>query len=396
MIVKQNQNAKLKEKQDEESKEKQDKKHYSPECKTLSLFDDIDEIETEKTDHTIDENKISDEITIEEITLPSNNKALIIEEITLSSNNEETTIEEITLPQNNEETIIEEITLPQNSEETTIEEITLPQNNEETIIEEIMLTQNNEETTIEEITFPSNNEETITTETEVTPNQENISDVIPEMEFELNLKTGNISNITLDDTDIKDSVVVESESIPIPEPETADEKVSRLSFDIDAIEAVEKEEEKVEKEEKEKKIELPNTSVETSNQPDNTPKHPNTENGDTEKPISIGDKYKSNRPSLNEIVSGFKPDNSIGMKMQHGNVSDLMKSIDMNLKFLFVKELFKGNGSAFTEEINHINNISKLNDTIKYVEQIKDKYKWDDKSEAYYELFKLILRKYAK
>ena len=114
------------------------------------------------------------------------------------------------------------------------------------------------------------------------------------------------------------------------------------------------------------------------------------------KPTSIGDKYASTKPSLNEIVSGFKPDESIGMKLQHGSVSDLMKSIDMNLKFLFVKNLFKGNGSVFTEEINKINSIGKLHEAIKYVEEIKDKYNWDDKSEAYTELYKLVLRKYAR
>ena len=114
------------------------------------------------------------------------------------------------------------------------------------------------------------------------------------------------------------------------------------------------------------------------------------------KPTSISDKYKTEKPSLNEIVSGFKPDDSIGMKLQHASVSDLMKSIDMNLKFLFVKSLFKGNGSIFTEEINKINSISRLHDAIKYLEEIKDKYNWDDKSEAYTELYKLVLRKYAK
>jgi hypothetical protein len=138
--------------------------------------------------------------------------------------------------------------------------------------------------------------------------------------------------------------------------------------------------------------ELPFTPVETSTQP----QHHEIEEPVHNKPTSIGDKYKSNRPSLNEIVSGFKPDESIGMKLQHGNVSDLMKSIDMNYKFLFVKNLFKGNGSAFTEEINKINNIPKLHQAISYMEELKDKYKWDEKSEAYKELFNLVLRKYAK
>ena len=116
----------------------------------------------------------------------------------------------------------------------------------------------------------------------------------------------------------------------------------------------------------------------------------------TPQPTSVGDRFISNKPSLNEIVSGFKPDESIGMRLQHTSVSDLMKSIDMNLKFLFVKNLFKGNGSLFTEEINKINAIGKLQEALTYVEEMKNKYNWDDKSEAYSELHKLVLRKYAR
>ena len=167
-------------------------------------------------------------------------------------------------------------------------------------------------------------------------------------------------------------------------------------IDIDAIEFDVDEEEEVECTENEDDTEkTPITHISTAGQPrywgDELDIEPITP-----QPTSIGDKYVSNKPSLNEIVSGFKPDESIGMKLQHGSVSDLMKSIDMNLKFLFVKNLFKGNGSVFTEEINKINSIGKLHEAIKYVEEMKNKYNWDDKSEAYSELYKLVLRKYAK
>jgi len=114
------------------------------------------------------------------------------------------------------------------------------------------------------------------------------------------------------------------------------------------------------------------------------------------KPATIGEQFKRDRPTLNEIVSSYKPDESIGVRLQQTNISDLMKSIDMNQKFMFVKELFKGNGSAFTEEINKLNEFRKLNEAIPYLESIKLKYKWDSQSEAYAELSRLVLRKFAK
>jgi hypothetical protein len=111
---------------------------------------------------------------------------------------------------------------------------------------------------------------------------------------------------------------------------------------------------------------------------------------------TVGEQFKSEKPSLNEIVSSYKPDESIASKLQQGNVSDLMKSMDMNQKFMFVKDLFKGNGSAFTEEINKLNGFNKLNEAIPYMESLKTRYKWDSQSEAYSELYRLVLRKFVK
>ena len=111
---------------------------------------------------------------------------------------------------------------------------------------------------------------------------------------------------------------------------------------------------------------------------------------------SIGDSFKGERPSLNDIVSGYRPDESIAAKLQQGNISNLMTSIDMNNKFLFVKVLFNNNGSLFTEEINKLNSFNKLNEAIPYLETIKEKYNWETQSEAYSELYRLVLRKFAK
>ena len=112
------------------------------------------------------------------------------------------------------------------------------------------------------------------------------------------------------------------------------------------------------------------------------------------KPVTIGEQFKSEKPSLNEIVSSYKPDESLAAKLQQANVSDLMKSIDMSQKFLFVKELFNNNGNVFTEEINKLNGFNKLNEAIPYLESIKAKYKWEQ-NEAYSELYRLVLRKFA-
>jgi len=203
-----------------------------------------------------------------------------------------------------------------------------------------------------------------------------------------------IEDEDLDDEDEYTENFEEEPFAAFPEMEI-ETNLSVSGIDIDTIEFEEEEDNDDEPNTESNTNEIPIPHIGTSGQPrywgDELDIEPTPA-----KPISLGNQYISNKPSLNEIVSGFKPDESIGLKLQHASVSDLMKSIDMNLKFLFVKNLFKGNGSAFTEEINRINSIGKLHDAIKYVDEIRNKYNWDDKSEAYTELYKLVLRKYAR
>ncbi|MDR1792112.1 MAG: hypothetical protein LBR36_01510 [Bacteroidales bacterium] len=111
---------------------------------------------------------------------------------------------------------------------------------------------------------------------------------------------------------------------------------------------------------------------------------------------TVADKYQSTKPSLNEIVSSFKPEDSIGMKLHLGETSDLMKSMDYNNKFLFVKELFHNNGTLFTQEINKLNELTKLSEVISYLQSLQVRYGWNTASDAYKELYQLILRKFAK
>ena len=246
--------------------------------------------------------------------------------------------------------------------------------------------------------------------------EEPIMDIVDEEEVEQPIEPAPNMDVEIDITEV--NIPIEEEDIQEEEGEDEDENEDEdegeddenednedfseneqaiVEIDLDAIEF--DEEEILEDEVDEKEEQTPAVSSQ-SGIPAGRPVYWGDE-VDVEQPVaaqpaSVSDKFKSDRPSLNEIVSGFKPDESIGMKLQHGNVSDLMKSIDMNNKFLFVKELFKGNGSAFTEEINNINSYSKLDAALRYLDEIKAKYHWDDKSEAYKELYHLILRKHAK
>jgi hypothetical protein len=349
-------------------KEKNKKKSNLSECGTLPLFDDMEEdINTEEEPQKeIDSPAIEEEI--QQIETEDLEKEVIPEFLEIPEE-----IQEVEVP-------AIEVDEPEVELEINIEENELLQEFVSEIEEKNNEEKNNETDEIEEELeedFEENLEEDETEEDIVS---------IPDMDIELDVTTS----------------ATPSEQIisSTQEEELSAEKSHFVAeIDIDSIEFAEDEDDEDDDSDEDEEEIQPSQSSHMgipSGRPVYWGDEVDIEQPIAAKPTSIGDKFKNEKPSLNEIVSGFKPDSSIGMKLQNESITDLMKSIDMNNKFLFVKELFKGNGSAFTEEINNLNNHSKLDGALRYLDKIKEKYHWDEKSEAYYQLYHLILRKYAK
>ncbi len=376
-------------KQDVSSKEKIEKKSNLSECGTLPLFDDLDEVNETQIEEEIPVIKEDIEEQIIEEEKPE--EQAVEEELPVTEEVSDS-IEENEQEAFDEEEIDKTDKIDKEDKEDEPEAVKPEEEQTDSLASE----EAKEDIIKEEVSIEVS-EEAHEKDEKATANVLDNMGVFPEMEIELEMDlTAGESFVSVNEEPTK----IDPQEIPIDMNETSssepriENNSSIPEIDIDAIEF--EEEDDIDNNDTIEKEEAPVTHIGMSGQPRYWGDELDIENPIPVKPTSIGEQYKSNKPSLNEIVSGFKPDESIGMKLQHGSVSDLMKSIDMNLKFLFVKNLFKGNGSAFTEEINKINSIGKLHEAIKYVEEIKDKYKWDDKSEAYTELYKLILRKYAK
>jgi hypothetical protein len=109
---------------------------------------------------------------------------------------------------------------------------------------------------------------------------------------------------------------------------------------------------------------------------------------------SIADKYKDNKQSLHDTIGVSKEDISIGQKLQQKPITDLIKSIGINDKFLFIKELFANNGEEYSEAIQLLNNFSMISQAFDYLDILKNKYGWDEASDASLKLYDLIRRKY--
>lgn len=111
---------------------------------------------------------------------------------------------------------------------------------------------------------------------------------------------------------------------------------------------------------------------------------------------SLGEHFANQFPSLNDQLSQKRGNKALGERMQMEQISDLTKSIDLNLKFLFIKELFKGDATLLTSELQNLNRCQHLEKALAYFEDMKLKYHWKEDNEAVDKLYELILRKYAK
>ncbi|MBE9491466.1 MAG: hypothetical protein IMY70_01160 [Bacteroidetes bacterium] len=87
-------------------------------------------------------------------------------------------------------------------------------------------------------------------------------------------------------------------------------------------------------------------------------------------------------------------DKSIAAKIKNNPIIDLKIAIDINDKFLFIKELFKNNIKDYNEAIENLNSINSIEETTKYLEELKEKYKWNDKMEYLIKLREIVERKY--
>ncbi len=126
---------------------------------------------------------------------------------------------------------------------------------------------------------------------------------------------------------------------------------------------------------------------------DKTQKVPTSSLFDTPTP-SIADVYKDQKSTLHERIGSNRSDNSLANKLQQKPISDLVKSIGINDKFLLIKELFQNNGEEYNEAIQLLNNFSTIMQAFDYLDVLKNKYNWDESSDASLKLFDLIRRKY--
>jgi hypothetical protein len=109
---------------------------------------------------------------------------------------------------------------------------------------------------------------------------------------------------------------------------------------------------------------------------------------------SVGEKFKDDKKSLNEMLADASGPKNIAAKMQKNPIKDLKTAIGINEKFMFINELFEGSLQKYNENINSLNSQQSQSEAMKIMDVLKGEFSWKKDSDAYLALADLINRRY--
>jgi len=90
----------------------------------------------------------------------------------------------------------------------------------------------------------------------------------------------------------------------------------------------------------------------------------------------------------------FPEDQSLLSKIAQTKIIDLKRSIAMNDRFIFIKELFKNDFDAYNRYINDLNGCETMQQTEPYLAQLKQQYGWDMENETVQYFLTIVGRKF--
>lgn len=117
----------------------------------------------------------------------------------------------------------------------------------------------------------------------------------------------------------------------------------------------------------------------------------NSEQQDKNQTEIIAEKYQGKQKFLNEIMGEQSAKVDMSTKLQNKPISDLAKAIGINDKFIFIKELFDGDSTKYSETISRLNSFSDLNDAIIF---LQENFQWTEGSESAAKFIDLVRRKF--
>lgn len=140
-----------------------------------------------------------------------------------------------------------------------------------------------------------------------------------------------------------------------------------------------------------------NNSIETEKTPlkseTNTQQSEQTDlfqNTETKQKGSLGEVLGKDRRSVNDIISSNHGENLLASKLKSKPITDIKSAINLGDRFLFIKELFRGNADDFNQTIKDLNNQQSYEDAVNYLE----KYNWSNDNKTVQNFQSIVQRRF--
>ena len=108
----------------------------------------------------------------------------------------------------------------------------------------------------------------------------------------------------------------------------------------------------------------------------------------------VHEKFKKDEPTLNDKM---KDANSTSLvdKMQKQKIGSISKSISLNQRFVFIKELFEGNLDNYETALNSLDALTNWQDANQFIEEkLAQKHNWDISKDSVAEFTRIVERRF--
>lgn len=110
-----------------------------------------------------------------------------------------------------------------------------------------------------------------------------------------------------------------------------------------------------------------------------------------EGPPIMADKFQSKK-FIHDNMAKKNPKKDVSSKMQSKPIQDIAAAISLNDKFIFIRELFKGDKEQYLETIQLLNNFDTYENAIGF---LNENFDWEAEDPNFERLKELVKRKFA-
>jgi hypothetical protein len=114
------------------------------------------------------------------------------------------------------------------------------------------------------------------------------------------------------------------------------------------------------------------------------------QNTETKQKESLGEVLGKDKRSVNDTISNNHGENLLASKLKSKPITDIKTAINLGDRFLFIKELFRGNADDFNQTIKDLNNQQSYQDAINYLE----KYNWGNDNKTVQNFQSIVQRRF--